>query len=332
MNSHDPVPNFYLYGEPHRSVEEHFLHVESLDVRSRPAGWTIRPHAHRELNHLILITTGGGAMQAEGAVTEFEAPCMLLIPSQVVHGFDWQKESDGSVITLANSYRDELVRKDSDAAALFVAPAVAPLTKDGARLVSAQARGLKRELAWIAPGHRTAVDAALALIVVQVVRALAEHRHEGAQSRGRPAELVARFRALVEDRFRLREPIAIYAAELGVSPTTLRAACALVAGTPPAEILNLRAFLEARRSLCYSNQTIAEIAYGLGFVDPAYFTRAFTRHAGRSPRQFRIDHEMGARTLALPPGTSDPRRSGRSDRNPAAPDRAVSPASASGVA
>ena len=270
-------------------------------------------------------------MQAEGAVTEFEAPCMLLIPSQVVHGFDWQKESDGSVITLANSYRDELVRKDSDAAALFVAPAVAPLTRDGARLVSAQARGLKRELAWIAPGHRTAVDAALALIVVQAVRALAVHRHEGVQSRGRPAELVARFRALVEDRFRMREPIATYAAELGVSPTTLRTACALVAGTPPGEILNLRAFLEARRSLCYSNQTIAEIAYGLGFVDPAYFTRAFTRHAGRSPRQFRIDHEMDARTLTLPRAAGAAPRPARSPRNPVAPGEAVISASASGA-
>jgi AraC-like DNA-binding protein len=129
----------------------------------------------------------------------------------------------------------------------------------------------------------------------------------------------------------LREPIATYAAELGVSPTTLRTACALVAGMPPAEILNLRAFLEAKRSLCYSNQTIAEIAYGLGFVDPAYFTRAFTRHAGRSPRQYRIDHEMGARTLSMPQATGAARGSGRSTRNPAAPDQAVMPASASGV-
>jgi AraC family transcriptional regulator, transcriptional activator of pobA len=298
MTAHSPVPNFYLYGEPHRSVADHFLHVEPLDVRSRPAGWTIRPHSHRELNHLILIAVGGGMMHAEGIVTEFEAPCLLLIPSQVVHGFRWHAESEGSVITLANSYRDELVRRDPDAAALFVAPVAAPLNKEAARTISAQARALMRELGWIAPGHRTAVDAGLALIVVQAMRALAIHLHEGGPSRGKQAELVARFRALVEERFRLREPVAKYAAELGVSPTTLRVACAQVAGTPPAEILNLRAFLEAKRSLCYSNQSVAEIAYGLGFVDPAYFTRSFTKHAGRSPRQFRIEHEVSAMTPA----------------------------------
>jgi AraC family transcriptional activator of pobA len=153
-----------------------------------------------------------------------------------------------------------------------------------------------RELAWIAPGHRMAVDAGLAPIVVQAVRALAIPLHEAERKRGKQAELVARFRALVEDRFRLREPIAAYAERLGVSATTLRVACAQIAGTPPAEILNLRTFLEAKRSLCYSNLTVAEIAYGLGFVDPAYFTRSFTKHAGRSPKRFRIDHEAGAMT------------------------------------
>jgi AraC family transcriptional activator of pobA len=298
MTVHDPVPFFYLYGEPHRSVAEHFLHVESLDDRSRPAGWTIRPHSHRELNHLILIAEGGGMMHAEGDATSFKAPCLLLVPSQVVHGFRWHSESKGFVITLANSYRDELIRRDPDVAALFASPAVASLSSDGGGTIAAQARGLMRELAWIAPGHRTAVDAALAPVLVQAIRALALPLHDPGRSRGRYAELVARFRALVEERFRLREPIAEYATRLGVSPTTLRAACAQIAGTPPAEILNLRTFLEAKRSLCYSNLTVAEIAYGLGFVDPAYFTRSFTKHAGRSPKQFRTDHEASATAVA----------------------------------
>ena len=54
----------------------------------------------------------------------------------------------------------------------------------------------------------------------------------------------------------------------------------------------MRAMLEAKRSLCYTNQTVAEIAYTLGFVDPAYFTRSFTRHAGLPPRQYRSQHEI----------------------------------------
>ena len=294
MNVHNPVPTFYLYGEPHRSAADNFLHVERLADRSLPAGWTIRPHAHRELNHLILIADGGGVMDAEGEVSRFEAPCLLVVPAGVVHGFQWHDDSTGSVITLSNSYRDELVRRDPDVVALSDSPAVIPLTRDAARAITAQVRVLMKELAWNAAGHRTAVDAALAAILVQAVRGLASHSIEHEPSRGRHAELVARFRALVEEQFRTRDPLGRYAGQLGVSPTTLRVACARVTGRSPVELINLRAILEAKRSLCYTNQSVAEIGYTLGFVDPAYFTRSFTKHAGVSPRQYRGQHEVVA--------------------------------------
>ena len=45
--------------------------------------------------------------------------------------------------------------------------------------------------------------------------------------------------------------------------------------------------LEARRALLYSNLSVAEIGYAVGFADPAYFTRFFTRHEGQSPLRYR---------------------------------------------
>jgi AraC family transcriptional activator of pobA len=294
----DPVPAFHLYGEPHRPVPDDFLHVETLDDRSRSADWTIQPHTHRELNHLILIAQGGGVMRAEGTVTRFGAPCLLLVPSRVVHGFHWLDDSGGSVITVANALWDDLVRRDPEFATTFAGPAIVPLSKDAARSIGAQSRVLMRELGWTAPGCKTAAAGALAAIAVHALRGLVDHASEHEPSRGRQADLVARFRELVEERFREREPVGHYARQLGVSATTLRVACARITGRSPAEILNLRTLLEAKRALCYTNQTIAEIAYGLGFIDPAYFSRAFTKYAGCSPRQFRTDHDVAPRVAA----------------------------------
>lgn len=304
LELHDSVPTFYLYGEPHQTVADDFLHVESLDLRSRPAGWRIRPHAHRELNHLILIRGGGGMMEVEANVSTFEAPCLLLVPARIVHGFRWQEESNGSVITLANSYRDELIRRDGDVAALFAVPAVAALASDIANAIDRQAKILIRELGWAAPGHRAAVDAALTSILVQALRSLAVHSATTTEWPGRHAAIVARYRAIVEERFRLREPIGAYAQRLGVSATTLRTACARIAGASPGEILDMRILLEAKRALAYSNLAIAEIAYGLGFTDAAYFTRMFTRSVGRSPRQFRQDRQNAALGPKVAPSTS----------------------------
>ena len=208
-----------------------------------------------------------------------------------MHGFHWHDDSGGSVITVANAYWDQLTHRDADCAALFSTPAIVPLGNEAARSITAQVRVLRRELGLAAPGYRTAVDGALAAVAVHALRGLVDHSSEHEPVRGRHADLVARFREIVEERFRLREPVGVYASELGVSATTLRVACGRIAGKSPAEILNLRALIEAKRALCYTNQTVTEIAYGLGFIDPAYFSRAFTRYAGCSPRQFRRDYE-----------------------------------------
>jgi AraC family transcriptional activator of pobA len=285
--SESAVPTFYLYGEPHRSISESFVHVESLDDRSRPSEWTIRPHSHADLSHLFLISTGGGSMQAEDRRLFFNAPCLLVMPATVVHGFDWTRESSGSVVTLTGAYLKDVINRDPDICALFEKPRVIGLDGEEGKRAAACAENLVRELGWAASGHRVAIDAALFTLLVLAVRGVPLHEPDEMPPPGHQAALVARFRARVELRFRMREPVCDHAAALGVSESALRAACARVAKTPPALILDQRALLEARRALLFSNLSVAKIAYSVGFSDPGYFSRFFSRHVGTSPKGYR---------------------------------------------
>ena len=45
--------------------------------------------------------------------------------------------------------------------------------------------------------------------------------------------------------------------------------------------------IEAKRNLLYTGMTVAEIAWSVGFADPAYFNRFFSRRTGGSPGAFR---------------------------------------------
>ena len=97
---------------------------------------------------------------------------------------------------------------------------------------------------------------------------------------------MARYHELVEQRFRRREAIGDYARMLAVSPTTLREACAAT-GQSPAEIRDRRAILEAQRILAFSDVPVSAVAEAVGFEDPAYFSRFFSRHCGQSPDAWR---------------------------------------------
>ncbi|WP_298400796.1 helix-turn-helix domain-containing protein [Sphingobium sp.] len=284
--STSPVPSFYLYGEPQRSVAEGFVHVESLDDRSRPSEWTIRPHVHRDLNHIILIAQGGGAMQAEAAQVHFEAPCLLLIPAGIVHGFSWHRESRGHVTTIADGYLRHLIARDGDLATLFAHPHAVALPPEGGSEAETTIGRMARELGWAGPGQRAAVESALLSLMVLALRhaTLAQAALPG---NARQAALVARLRERIDQRFRRRESVSVHARALGASLTALRQACARVAGTSPAQMLDDRCLLEARRLLVYSQMSVTDIAYAVGFEDPAYFSRFFARHLGQPPRAWR---------------------------------------------
>ncbi len=288
----DPVPTFSLYGEPRRSAGDRFVHLEPLSHRSRPSRWTIRAHAHADLVQLFHITAGGGTLTAEASALPFAAPCLLAMPEGIAHALSLAAESEGQVLTIATPYRAALVARDADLAALFDRPAVAPLAVPARRAVAAGLARLGRALADTAPGAAAAADAALVLLLVAVRRAMGAAA-DPAPVAARPAALVTRYRRRVEERFRLREPVAAHAAALGVSPGRLRAACAAVARTSPMGLIDARAMVEARRLLAYTPLTVAEVGHALGFADPAYFSRFFARHAGHPPGAMRPARPAG---------------------------------------
>ncbi len=283
------VPSFFLYGEPPREVAEHFLHVEALDDRSRPNNWNIRPHAHANLNHVFLITAGGGEVRAESLVQRFRAPCTILVPARIIHAFAYDNDTVGSVLTVSETFLREQLLREPEFQSLFAAPSLLEFSQSSreAALLRSSIERLASELAWQAPGHAAAVESQLLSILVALLRL--DHGESGNRRVGdrRQAELVARFRQLLETDFHSNKPMDEYARALKVSPSRLRAACVEVTERSPLQLVQDRLLLEAKRLLLYSNMSVAEAGYYLGFDDPAYFTRFFTRAVGISPRGFR---------------------------------------------
>lgn len=286
------IPQYFLYGEASQDVDERFLHAEAIAERSRRHDWRIRPHAHRDLHHLLFIERGGGVFHAEGAAYNFGPLSLISVPLSCVHGFDFETGSDGWIVTAAGALLSRIVRDDPQLAAVFDEACVLALDRRAARSIARWFALLVGEFRSNLPARRAAIEAWLIAIVVAATRRKLELTPQSMRQSSADSALTARFRALIDSQFSSSWGIADYAKRLCISPERLRVACVRTTASAPLALLNARRLLEAKRSLLYTNMNVALVAETAGFTDPAYFSRFFVKSTGKSPRAYRRERQQ----------------------------------------
>ncbi|MGE8609965.1 MAG: helix-turn-helix domain-containing protein, partial [Acinetobacter baumannii] len=99
-----------------------------------------------------------------------------------------------------------------------------------------------------------------------------------------------KFNELIEDHFMEHWSLAQYASHLAITEARLNEICKRLADISSKKLIFDRQMQEAKRLLIFTDDSINEICYQLGFKDPAYFSRFFQRHAGIRPSDFRNQH------------------------------------------
>ncbi len=283
------IPQFAMYGEPPSPDAGDFLRLETIESRCHLFDWTIRAHTHADLNHVFWVSRGGGEMFVDHNRIPYEAPALLLIPAREVHAFQWQKDSTGWMLTISDICLDGLCVRAPNFRMLFEKAERLSIEPEKYELQAVQFEigRLLNELNGTAPYHHGAVESRLTTILIDLLRHVENHSRQHQVPPTPHTRTVARFRALVEENFHAGLTLQSYADKLGISPSRLRAACMRVTGSSPAQLIQERRLVEARRLLLYTPVTIAEVAYHLGFCDPAYFSRVFRSRFGQSPRALR---------------------------------------------
>lgn len=95
------------------------------------------------------------------------------------------------------------------------------------------------------------------------------------------------FQELVESDFEKQHGVSYYADKLFIQPNTLSKLTKRFYGKSPGQIIKERIMVEAKRRLYLTQNSVKEIAYGLGFDDPAYFNRFFKKWAQVTPEEYR---------------------------------------------
>ncbi len=101
------------------------------------------------------------------------------------------------------------------------------------------------------------------------------------------------FSRLLEIHFREKHNVSEYAELLHIAPKTLTHKFKSLQLESPNQLIINRIILEAKRLLIYTDKTVKEIAYDLGYEDPAYFNRLFTGKTGSTPSNFKKNYMPG---------------------------------------
>jgi AraC family transcriptional activator of pobA len=94
------------------------------------------------------------------------------------------------------------------------------------------------------------------------------------------------FQIAVETHLTEQHSIHTIAGNLSISTNNLYNIVKEFAGVSPKEFVTNRLMLEAKRKLFYSETSVKELAYELGFSDPDYFSKLFKKNTGKSVTQF----------------------------------------------
>ncbi|UOQ69628.1 helix-turn-helix domain-containing protein [Hymenobacter volaticus] len=104
---------------------------------------------------------------------------------------------------------------------------------------------------------------------------------------GRGPQIERAFQQLLRQHYAQWKQPAQYAAALNITVAHLNDTVKALTGTSVSAHLQQRAILEAKRLLGFTDRSVKEIGYALGYDEPVYFGKLFKKVTGLTPQQFR---------------------------------------------
>jgi AraC family transcriptional activator of pobA len=278
-----PVFRIESFGASVRSVHFDFARLENR--------MSMLPYPHRhDFYHVVWVTQGSGHHIIDSERYEVKPDTLFFMAPGQVHDFELSDDARGFTINFSGEF---LALQLQNKKVLDEIPVYKPENPIAAVYLDArQAASLRRVVEDIAeeyeaeqPGYHDVLHSYLSIFLTKASRYAGPA--VAADSTLRDLALARRFKGQLEQHFRTLTEVADYARMLRVTERALNEATRRALGATANKLIRDRVMLEAKRLLLHSQVSVAQIADQLAFEDPAYFSRCFKKHTGRSPADYR---------------------------------------------
>lgn len=256
------------------------IRVENLADRLKPK--VDFPHRH-DFFQLTFVIKGKGWHEIDFKKHKINGRQIFFMKPGQVHSWAFAKGAQGYVIEFTRESLPSVSAKS-----LFLLKQI-PLIPDAVTF--------KKELLWQdfaktcelmikaftnkSEYFEVSLEGLLQSLLVPLLRA-----SEGSTQHN-TSTLIEKFQHLVDEYYQTEHQVGFYAKKMNMTPKALTMQVRRSLKKSPRAVIQERFILEAKRMLSYSDMSVAEVGYELGFDDANYFTRFFTKAAKISPSNFR---------------------------------------------
>lgn len=233
-------------------------------------------HKHNGYLELVLLTKTSGTHTIDGREYPVRTPCLLIIQHDNVHHWNLTTRVEGYVLLLKKTFIEHcldleimhLIHKITALDIIYLQESY-PL-QDIFRILSSEDNRICQE----------------GLLRVILSKSL-ESKQKILSPTSLSLDLYKRFNELLSNGNSVINSVAHYALLLNTTPQNLNSICKKHTNCTASRLIAEQILKEAKRLLIYTENTIAEIGYSLGFTDKSNFTKFFKRHLLMTPQEFK---------------------------------------------
>ncbi|TXK49245.1 AraC family transcriptional regulator [Pontibacter qinzhouensis] len=243
---------------------------------------------HRDDHYIFIFQQiGNGRFMVDfEEVVLHDCAVYCLLPGQVHQGIA-AHQSTGWFMAVETMLVSDAYRAVFEENVLLYEPV--PLTIEEATTLS-KCLGLLSETCGQEhkpPFHLPVIQALADACIGMFASAYLQREEQNTGAGTRLSMITRQFRKLLFRNFKTMKSPATFASALNLSPAYLNEAVKKTTGFPVSYWVHQQIIMEAKRLLYYTQLSVKEIAFALGYEDHTYFSRLFRKVAGQSPGQFR---------------------------------------------
>lgn len=304
----ETIPILHLpHPRPHDSSATR-VHAESLNTLASMFGRDMQVHRHDRHYQLHYIDRGRVQLRLGESDYIERGPLLFITPPPTPHRFITEPSAQGVVLTVHQSVVQELLNELNKGEYLIYPGCIClkQITPQLCYYKEQTLLGLHNIKQVSHQDHSEFYATTLlywAKLIFTNLLVLMEEVPTVQPSHHSYLHVFRQYLNLIEEHYKAQPSLKFFAQRLNVTEARLNTICRAIANSSAKQLVYERIIQEAKYLLGYTSLYIKEVAFGLGYPDPAYFSRFFSRQAGITPLQYR---RLAQQQAALAPVSAQP--------------------------